>query len=157
MRLMATRRLEPGAELGCDVMDGRSAAIPLLRKGVQLTERHRDALLGAGVHAVYIHDEIGEGIEVRQAVDPETRRQATKAVASAFEGCRESLSSGTGVPESVVSDLQKVAEMIARDVEENVDVALALDDLASADGYTLQHSIDVAAVGMLIGQRLFRE
>src|SRR5256885_1735481 len=157
MRLMATRRLQPGAELGRDVMDGRSAAIPLLRTGVRLTERHRDALLAAGVNAVYIHDEIGEGIEVRRAVDPETRRQATKAVASAFEGCRESLSSGTGVPESVVTDLQKVAEMIARDVEENVDVAVALDDLASADGYTLQHSIDVAAVGMLVGQRVFRE
>jgi HD-GYP domain-containing protein (c-di-GMP phosphodiesterase class II) len=47
--------------------------------------------------------------------------------------------------------------MIARDVQDNGDVALALDDLASADGYTLQHSIDVAAVGMLVGQRLFRE
>ena len=41
--------------------------------------------------------------------------------------------------------------MIARDVEDNADVAVALDDLASADGYTLQHSIDVAAIGMLVG------
>jgi HD-GYP domain-containing protein (c-di-GMP phosphodiesterase class II) len=47
--------------------------------------------------------------------------------------------------------------MIARDVEDNADVAVALDDLASADGYTLQHSIDVAAIGMLIGHKLFRE
>jgi HD-GYP domain-containing protein (c-di-GMP phosphodiesterase class II) len=157
MRLMATRRVEAGAVLGRDVMDGRSAAIPLLRKGVKITDRHRDGLLAAGVHAIYINDEIGQGIEVRQAVGPDTRRVATMAVAKAFEGCRESLAAGTGVPESVVSDLQKVAEMIARDVEENVDVAVALDDLGSADGYTLQHSIDVAAVGMLVGQRLFRE
>jgi HD-GYP domain-containing protein (c-di-GMP phosphodiesterase class II) len=47
--------------------------------------------------------------------------------------------------------------MIAHDIMENADMAVALDDLASADGYTLQHSIDVAALGMLIGQRLFRE
>src|SRR3954462_807176 len=47
--------------------------------------------------------------------------------------------------------------MIARDIEETADMAVALDDLASADGYTLQHSIDVAAAGMLIGQRLFKE
>src|SRR5919206_2747985 len=157
MRLMATRRLEPGAVLGRDVMDGRPTSIPLLRKGVKVTERHRDALLAAGVHAVYVDDAIGEGIEVKQAVDPETRRRATVAVSRAFDGCKESLSNGNGVPESVVSDLQKVAEMIARDIEENADMAVALDDLASADGYTLQHSIDVAAVGMLIGQRLFKE
>src|SRR3954452_1872980 len=157
MRLMATRRLEPGIVLGRDVFDGRSSAIPLLRKGVKLTERHRDALLGVGVHAIYIEDALGEGIEVQQAVDPNTRRRATVAVSKAFETCKESLSNGSGVPEAVVSDLQKVAEMIARDIEENADMALALDDLASADGYTLQHSIDVAAVGMLVGQKLFRE
>jgi HD-GYP domain-containing protein (c-di-GMP phosphodiesterase class II) len=67
------------------------------------------------------------------------------------------MSAGHGLPEAVMQDLSKVADMIARDIEDNADMAVALDDLASADGYTLQHSIDVAAVGMLIGQRLFRE
>src|SRR3954451_10553350 len=157
MRLMATRRLEPGTVLGRDVFDGRSSAIPLLRKGVKITERHRDALLGVGVHAVYVQDEIGEGIQVTQAVDPDTRRRATVAVSRAFDTCKESLSNGTGVPEAVIGDLSKVAEMIARDIEETADMAVALDDLASADGYTLQHSIDVAATGMLIGHKLFRE
>src|SRR4051795_5867224 len=157
MRLMATRRLEPGIVVGRDVFEGRSSAIPLLRKSVKLTERPRDALLGVGVHAVYIEDALSEGIEIGQAVDPETRRRATVAVSKAFETCKESLSNGSGVPEAVVGDLQKVAEMIARDIEENGDMALALDDLASADGYTLQHSIDVAAIGMLVGQKLFKE
>src|SRR4051794_1526160 len=157
MRLIATRRLEPGAVLGRDVFDGRSSAIPLLRKGVKMTERHRDALLGVGVHAVYVQDEVGEGIQVTQAVDPDTRRRATVAVSRAFDTCKESLSKGTGVPEAVIGDLAKVAEMIARDIEETADMAVALDDLASADGYTLQHSIDVAATGMLIGHKLFRE
>src|SRR2546423_12295569 len=113
---MATRRVEVGAVLGRDVLDGRSSATPLLRTGVKLTARHRDALLAVGVHAVYIQDAIGQGIEVTQAVDPETRRRATVAVSRAFEGCKESLSNGTGVSESVLSDLQKVAEMIARDI-----------------------------------------
>jgi HD-GYP domain-containing protein (c-di-GMP phosphodiesterase class II) len=157
MRLLATRRVESGAVLGADVMDGRSTSIPLLRAGVKITERHRTALLAAGVHAIYVNDELSEGIEVRQAVDPETRRQATEAVSRAFDGAKECFASGRGIPDSVMSDLQKVAEMIAHDVEENVDVAVALDDLASADGYTLQHSIDVAAIGMLVGQRVFRE
>ena len=157
MRLVATRRVDVGAVLGSDVMDGRSSAIPLLRAGVKFTERHRKALLAAGVNAVYVDDALSEGIEVRQAVDPETRQRATRAVARAFEGCQEAMSSGQPLPDSVLNDLQKVADMIASDIAENADMAVALDDLASADGYTLQHSIDVAAGGMLIGQRLFRE
>ena len=157
MRLMAVRRVDDGALLARDVMDGRPSAIPLLRAGVRLTQRHRQALLAAGIHAIYIDDKLSEGIEARPVVDPETRRQATRAVARAMDGARESLSIGHGLPDSVLSDLQHVAELIARDVEDNGDVALALDDLASSDGYTLQHSIDVAAVGMLIGQKLFRE
>src|SRR4051794_27527891 len=138
-------------------MDGRSSAIPLLRAGVKFSERHRRALLAAGVNAIYIDDALSEGIEVRQAVDPETRQRATRTVARALDTCKEAMSTGQALPESVLSDMQKVAEMIARDIEENADMALALDDLGSADGYTLQHSIDVAAVGMLIGHRLFRE
>ena len=157
MRLIATRRVATGSVLGVDVMDGRNAAIPLLRAGVKISERHRKALLAAGIHAVYVDDELGEGIDVRQAVDPETRRQATEAVSRAFEGAKECFAAGRGIPEAVLNDLQKVADMIAHDVEENAEVAVALDDLASADGYTLQHSIDVAALGMLIGQKVFRE
>src|SRR4051794_13608572 len=138
-------------------MDGRSSAIPLLRAGVKFSERHRRALLAAGVNAIYIDDALSEGIEVRQAVDPETRQRATQAVARALDTCKEAMSAGQPLPESVLGDLQKVADMIAADISENADMAVALDDLGSADGYTLQHSIDVAAVGMLIGQRLFRE
>jgi HD-GYP domain-containing protein (c-di-GMP phosphodiesterase class II) len=154
---MATRRVEEGTVLGRDVMDGRPGAIPLLRAGVKVTARHRNALIAAGVHAVYVEDALGEGIEVQQAVQPETRRRATEAMARAFDGAREALAAGKPLPESIMSDLQKVAEMIARDIEDCGDVAVALDDLASADGYTLQHSIDVAATGMLVGQRLFLE
>jgi HD-GYP domain-containing protein (c-di-GMP phosphodiesterase class II) len=157
VRLVATRRVEPGTVLGRDVMDGRPGAIPLLRMGVKMTARHLTALLAAGVNAVYVDDALSEGIEVRQLVDPEVRRRATTAVSRAFDGARDCFAEGRGISETVITDLTKVAEMIARDVEDNADVALALDDLACADGYTLQHSIDVAAIGMLVGQKLFRE
>ena len=36
-------------------------------------------------------------------------------------------------------------------------MALALADLVDADAYTFQHSIDVTAAGLLIGQRYFRK
>jgi HD-GYP domain-containing protein (c-di-GMP phosphodiesterase class II) len=42
-------------------------------------------------------------------------------------------------------------------VASSAGAAMALVDLAAADAYTFQHSIDVTALGLLIGQRLFRE
>src|SRR3954453_7964259 len=109
MRLIATRRMQAGSELGRDVMDGRPGAIPLLRAGVKLTERHRDALLSAGVNAVYIRDALSEGIDVKEVVDPETRLKATAAVSKAFDGARQCFESGRGIPEAVIGDLTKVA------------------------------------------------
>ena len=113
MRLIATRRMETGAVLGRDVMDGRPGAIPLLRAGVKMTDRHRSALLAAGVNAVYVDDALGEGIEVREVVNPETRRRATAAVSRALDGARDCIANGRGIPESLIDDLAKVAEMIA--------------------------------------------
>jgi HD-GYP domain-containing protein (c-di-GMP phosphodiesterase class II) len=45
---------------------------------------------------------------------------------------------------------------MAEEIAEINDFALALGDLSAADGYTLQHSVDVAALGLLVGQRLFK-
>jgi HD-GYP domain-containing protein (c-di-GMP phosphodiesterase class II) len=46
---------------------------------------------------------------------------------------------------------------MAGEVGVNGDVALALADLSAADAYTLQHCVDVAALGLLIGKRLYKE
>jgi HD-GYP domain-containing protein (c-di-GMP phosphodiesterase class II) len=56
-----------------------------------------------------------------------------------------------------VAQLDSIAARMAREVAATSEFALALADLQGADSYTLQHSVDVAAVGLLIGQRLFRE
>jgi HD-GYP domain-containing protein (c-di-GMP phosphodiesterase class II) len=57
----------------------------------------------------------------------------------------------------MLSELDRIAARMAREIDQTGDFALALADLSSADGYTLQHSVDVAALGLLVGQRLYRE
>src|SRR5581483_10591348 len=56
-----------------------------------------------------------------------------------------------------LSELHDVARLIANEIACSGDVIVALQDLGAADSYTLQHSIDVAAVGLLIARRLFHE
>src|SRR5947209_10350895 len=157
MRLVATARLDEGAKLGRDVLTGRADGIPLLRAGTQVSPRYRHALQRAGINAVWVEDDIGAGIKPTPAVSDETRAAATRAVAAAFESAQMALGQNRPLAPEVLDTLSAAVAQIAADVHSSGEVALALADLGAADGYTLQHSINVTALGLLIGDRLFRE
>jgi HD-GYP domain-containing protein (c-di-GMP phosphodiesterase class II) len=157
VRLVPLNRVTDGAELGKDVASGRADGMPLLRRGTTLTPRYRDALRRAGIHAVYIRDEATEGIEPKELLTAETRALATQAVAEAFKGANDAFKTGRPLPPEAVEQLDSIAARMAREVAATSEFALALADLQGADSYTLQHSVDVAAIGLLIGQRLFRD
>jgi HD-GYP domain-containing protein (c-di-GMP phosphodiesterase class II) len=150
-------RVPDGAELARDVLSGRSDGVPLLRAGTTLTERYRQGLTRSGVHAIYIHDELTDGIDPKQIISPETRAAAASAVGKAFEGAKDAFSTGRPLTSEMLGELDKIAARMAHEIDQTGDIALALADLSSADGYTLQHSVDVAALGLLIGQRIYRQ
>ena len=157
MRLVMTRRLELGTVLATDVLTGRHGT-PLLRKGTRLTASYRDALVRAGINAVYVDDALGKGIEVPQILTERTRQEATSALAQAFRAAPTVFGGEKAqMAPQLVEELARIANMIASDVSDCGDAVLALADLASSDLYTLQHSIDVTALGLLVGQRVFRE
>jgi HD-GYP domain-containing protein (c-di-GMP phosphodiesterase class II) len=131
--------------------------MPLLRAGTELTARFKNALVRAGVHAVYVDDEASEGIDPRPVLTDETRSAATTAVAHVFDGAAEALAAGRPLAAEAVEELHGIAARMAEEIAQTGEYALALADLSAADCYTLQHSVDVAALGLLIGQRLFRE
>lgn len=155
MRLTATRRLQVGVKLGRDVPNPRGGSAPLLRAGSVVTDQYRDALLRAEIEAVYIDDALGEGIAIHEALTEETRREAARVVTGVFDVV--STSGSAPLPEGTLRDLNHVASLIAQEIADCDDAAVALTDLASADGYTLRHSLDVTVVGLLVGRRLFNE
>jgi HD-GYP domain-containing protein (c-di-GMP phosphodiesterase class II) len=156
MRLIPTSRVSEGAALGRDVLVGRADGVPLLRAGAKITSRYRDKLIEAGVNAIYVQDEESEGIVPEPIVGDETRAIATRAVAGAYAGAKEAVASGRPIGAKEIDALADVIERILLEIQESGGVALALADLACADAYTLQHSIDVTALGLLIGQHLLR-
>jgi HD-GYP domain-containing protein (c-di-GMP phosphodiesterase class II) len=156
MRLVATNRLKPGMVLAEDVVTGVHGNIPLLRAGIPLNDRYRTALLDAGIHGVYVNDELGDGIHVDQALSERTREQATKALLRSFADVPTLAARRDTISESTVDELSSVAELICADLASADDAVLALSDLAAADQYTLQHSIDVTALGILIARTHFR-
>jgi HD-GYP domain-containing protein (c-di-GMP phosphodiesterase class II) len=157
VRLIPLRSVPTGAPLGRDITGSREDGIPLLRAGTPLTARFKQALLRAGIHSVYVDDESSRGINPRPVLSDATRAIATAAVASTFELVREALESGVPLTGEMLATAESAASRMANEVGDDGDVALALADLSGADGYTLQHSVDVAALGILIGQRLYRE
>ena len=156
MRLMLTSRVPEGAHLGRDVWKGANVKTPWLRAGTTISPRYREAMLSSGLHAVYVDDEFSDGIEIRTPVREDVRRQAAETVDHALTGMRGAIDKDRAFTASFVGDMANVAMMLAREIELRADEAgLAFGDLADADAYTFQHSIDVATLGMVIGHRLF--
>jgi HD-GYP domain-containing protein (c-di-GMP phosphodiesterase class II)/predicted GIY-YIG superfamily endonuclease len=157
MRLVATRRLEPGSTLARDVTIGRTRDRALLRAGVTVTDRYREALLANGHNAVYVEDDLSHDVVVTPALTEATRATATESLSRAFATVPAVARARDALPPEAMRELESVATMIAGEIAGSGQSVVALTDLAAADAYTLQHSIDVCAVGLLLAKRLFDE
>ncbi len=153
MRLVGIHRVEIGSVLGRDVLSGRAGAPPLLARGTILSARYLEALERAGIHALYVEDELGKGIEVSPLLSEETRAAAVQSLDEAFGRARQGVEAGEPIPDDALSGLSELARLIADEIAQSGDAVVALQDLGAADSYTLQHSINVTALGMLIGRR----
>ena len=156
MRQVPVQNLRTGDRLGRDVHSSPDSP-PLLRAGVRVSDSYRNSLERAGVAAVWIDDGISEGIEPLEVLDDETKQQASLAIRDAFRDVSRTLPSGGKLTPDAVKDMAEVADLIVRDVTRNVHSALALNDLANADGYTLKHSLSVTTLGLSLGLRVMRK
>jgi HD-GYP domain-containing protein (c-di-GMP phosphodiesterase class II) len=157
VRLVPLNRIPDDAVLGRDVSSGHPDRMPLLREGSKLTPRFRDKLVRAGVHAVYVTDAATDGIEPELILSAETRAAAAQAVATTMDSARAAMADGRPLPPDALAGLEAIAIRMAAEIAQTSELGLALADLCAADSYTLQHSVDTAALGLLIGQRLFRQ
>lgn len=155
MRLVPVDQLHSGDRLARDVSVGPSD-IPLLRAGVRMSSHYVEGLVRADIRAVYVDDAFSDGIDPVEPISERTRKEATQSLRKAF-GTITSGNGGTvpGVPEQVLATLKDLARTIVEDISNCGEAAVAINDLATHDTYTLQHSIDVAAVGLLLAQRLW--
>lgn len=153
MRLIATRRLEIGMVVGRDVMAG-NAMVPLLRQGARIDGQYVDALERSGINAIYVEDALGEGIQVRPALSEAARAHATRRLERSLGTAARTGDGRLELSKEAVAEVAGVAELIATELAGCDDAVVALQDLADADAYTMQHSIDVAVLGLLVGRRL---
>jgi HD-GYP domain-containing protein (c-di-GMP phosphodiesterase class II) len=156
MRLVNVSQIEPGAVLAQDVHAGQSG-IPLLRRGVSISDRFKRALSENGITSVWVDDGLSDGINPVTIVTDETRRKTAGAVGNALVDAKEAMSKGKGLSDNALADLSAMAELITEEVQNTPDVALHLADMMGADQYLLQHVVDVTALGVLLARRTFAD
>ena len=114
------------------------------------------AWIRADIRAVYVDDAFSDGIEPVEPISERTRERATRSLRKAFGTITRGEGGAVrGVPEQTLAALKELARMIVEDVSNCGEAAVAINDLATHDTYTLQHSIDTTAVGLLLAQRLW--
>jgi HD-GYP domain-containing protein (c-di-GMP phosphodiesterase class II) len=157
MRPVHIDKLKTGDRLGRDVSTSPDA-LPLLRAGVRISDSYRQSLVRAGITTVWIDDGLSQGIEPLEVLEAATKQRATTAIRDAFRDVTQALGKGAAtVSSDTVQEMREVAELIVGDVAGNVHSALALNDLANADGYTLKHSLAVTTLGLSIGLRVMQK
>jgi HD-GYP domain-containing protein (c-di-GMP phosphodiesterase class II) len=147
----------PGeARLAHDIFSGRDGT-PLLRAGVTLTDRFVDHLRRAGIEAVWIDDQVGQGITAVPVLSGQARGKATRALAALHNEALHAVAAGRALDPEATEDLSDVVDEILQEIEERDETTVVLSDLCGAEAYDIQHSIDVLALGLLIGRRLINE
>jgi len=157
VRLVSLDSLEVGSPLAQDIYATGHGDIPLLRRGVSITQRYKSALSASGIMAVWVEDELGAGIIPHTPVTEDTRRKAFEAVSTALGEARTALQTGKGLSDNALSELSDVASIVTAEVMNLPDAALHLADMMGADRYLLQHVVDVTALGVVLARRTFHD
>lgn len=156
MRQVLTEELRTGDRIGRDIYHN-TGAVPLLRAGTRMLDSYRQSLQRLGITAIWIDDGLSEGIEPLEALTETTKHHARVAIRDALSEVSRSMGTGGGISDDTSQEMKAVAEMIIGDVEGNVHSALAINDLANADAYTMKHSLAVTTLGLSLGLRVMRK
>jgi HD-GYP domain-containing protein (c-di-GMP phosphodiesterase class II) len=154
MRLTATARAV-GLRLARDIEAPDPHLMPVLRANAVVTERYAAALSAIGVRAVWVHDDFSDGIQPVELIGPRLRREAAQTVSRALDAASAAFHANAAMPPEALVSLGDVVRKIAASVARNAGAAVAQTDLATADAYTHQHSVDVCALGLLLARMLF--
>jgi HD-GYP domain-containing protein (c-di-GMP phosphodiesterase class II) len=156
MRLVRVDWVQDDMELARDIPSAALGAAPLLKRGVRLTRSLASRLATHGVRAVWIEDAVGDGIIPVQPLPDHVRTSTEAAVASCLDAARAVAADLNNLPARTFEQLERAAEGMMRALAECPAATLAFDDLATADSYTYSHSVRVATLGLLLGQRIDR-
>lgn len=147
--------LKPGMRVGKSVVasDGRV----LLHAGTELKESYLRHLQRMGVPAVYVTNELAPDVEPQDVV-PEQTRQALaggmkETMSSISKSLQESAKSGSRRFSAAfpTAQLKGAVSSVIDELMANPRAVVNLQDIRTADEYTLGHSVNVCILSVLLG------
>ncbi|MGI6669662.1 MAG: HD-GYP domain-containing protein [Acetivibrionales bacterium] len=131
-----------GARLGRTIF-GENGGV-LLTAGVELKEYHLERLKKHGINALYLDEEISEGIEVDDVMKDETRNEAVILIKNMMNNYHFSSSVD-------VAKVKKMVNKILDELLENEDILYSLSEIKHVDDYTFEHSVNVCILSLITG------
>lgn len=147
MRLVKLEQCQPGTQLGKSIYQDSGRV--LLAQGTYLTDSLLARLKQLNIGAIYIQDELSEGIEITESIPSELRVEAAHIITEGLDAIADlhkSASNIQGMMKTgrVIRSMQKVFKDILKCLTEN---RAALDLLATTkvhENHVYNHSLNVS-------------
>ncbi|WP_026894166.1 HD-GYP domain-containing protein [Clostridiisalibacter paucivorans] len=159
MRLIPVNSIRPGCILGKTIHNSEGQV--LLYKGVKLTKELLKRIEDNEIYSLYIKDKYSEG-EIEDNIKPELRQKAIKTIRDNFSSIENYVKQESILSTKKVIDLKHkylssfkiMAEEIVEEILSNRKTLVNLVDIKTMDGYTYEHSVNVAVLSIILGVEL---
>ncbi|WP_432408087.1 HD-GYP domain-containing protein [Wukongibacter sp. M2B1] len=155
MRIVHARYLEPGMRLGKAVYapDGKI----LLKGGVSLTNGYIRNMERKNIPSVYIDDELSNGIEVEDAIDPEVKVQAVETIKNVFKTMspnRNDKNRKGYVTNESYKDVKNAIYQITNNLKKNNGSLFNMVEIMSTDLATYNHCVNVSVLAIMTARAM---
>lgn len=144
MRLMPIEYLKEGEIIAKDIISYEGGI--LLRHDTRFKEVFKSKLIERGILEVYIEDEISEGINPREIIEPIVKQRMTQDMKKQFDKLKDSFK----------LDVNTISEMSIELIDQlnQKELILELDDLRTNDDYTYEHCLAVSILTTLVCNKM---
>ena len=151
MRKLPISLVKPGMTIARPVYncDGQI----LLHTGMHLNSRYISRLRHLGIPALYVEDDLLQGVEVSDVISDETRVHARRALKQLHVEVATEVNLGHP-PEINAITTREIIDLILSDILSDRDLVVNLTDIRSSDDYTFAHSVNVCVLSLLTGVAL---
>lgn len=155
---VATSEIRSGMRLGKSIITGDGRV--LLQAGTLLRESFKEPLLAHGVASIYIVNELAPDIEPVDVISEANRRHLTAELKKTMTDIDRAFAdaSKTSVRRFHATlrteKLKSTVDSIVQELMANPRATVSLQDIRTADEYTLGHSVNVCVLATLLGVEL---
>ncbi|MFA5340368.1 MAG: HD-GYP domain-containing protein [Clostridia bacterium] len=148
MRYVPTTFLKEDMIVGKDVY-GKYGEVYLTRN-TKLTLKYINSLETLGYLGVFIEDELSEGIDIPEIINPRIRLEAVNRVKDVYSSIKKN---NRGILNNW-KELDQLTENIITDILRNENAVYNIMYMKNHDDYTYTHCVNVALVVAIVGKKI---